>query len=87
MLNDRIQHVSRLESALAKADDYISKLPPDTPYSEFEYEYADSRKIDYSCIYLLNFTTNHLKNLCGHAVCMGWVLREVGETLLAVFWR
>ncbi|XP_051142212.1 sucrose synthase 2 [Andrographis paniculata] len=37
MLNDRIQHVSRLESALAKADDYVSKLPPDTPYSEFEY--------------------------------------------------
>ncbi|CAN0889053.1 Sucrose synthase 2 [Linum grandiflorum] len=37
MLNDRIQSVSRLQSALAKAEDYISKLPPDTPYAEFEY--------------------------------------------------
>ncbi|KAG8389515.1 hypothetical protein BUALT_Bualt02G0237400 [Buddleja alternifolia] len=37
MLNDRIQRISRLESSLAKAEDYISKLPPDTPYSELEY--------------------------------------------------
>lgn len=37
MLNDRIQSISRLESALAKAEDYISKIPQDTPYSEFEY--------------------------------------------------
>ncbi|KAI3682764.1 hypothetical protein L1987_82998 [Smallanthus sonchifolius] len=37
MLNDRIQTMSRLESSLAKADDHLSKLPPDTPYSEFEY--------------------------------------------------
>ncbi|CAI9767837.1 unnamed protein product [Fraxinus pennsylvanica] len=37
MLNDRIQRISRLESALIKAEDYLSKLPPDTPYSEFEY--------------------------------------------------
>ncbi|CAI0387245.1 unnamed protein product, partial [Linum tenue] len=37
MLNDRIHSVSRLQSALAKAEDYISKLPPDTPYHEFEY--------------------------------------------------
>lgn len=37
MLNDRIQRISRLESTLAKADDYLSKLPPETPYSEFEY--------------------------------------------------
>ncbi|XP_073136725.1 sucrose synthase 2 [Henckelia pumila] len=38
MLNDRMQRISRLESALVKADDHVSKLPPDTPYSEFEYE-------------------------------------------------
>lgn len=38
MLNDRVQRISRLESALVKAEDYVSKLPPDTPYSEFEYE-------------------------------------------------
>lgn len=37
MLNDRIQRISQLESALVKAEDYVSKLPPDTPYSEFEY--------------------------------------------------
>ncbi|KAL2540478.1 Sucrose synthase 3 [Abeliophyllum distichum] len=37
MLNDRIQRISRLDSALAKAEDHLSKLPPDTPYSEFEY--------------------------------------------------
>ncbi|KAL6548351.1 Sucrose synthase 3 [Orobanche gracilis] len=37
MLNDRIQRISRLESQLAKADDYVSKLPLDTPYAEFEY--------------------------------------------------
>ncbi|GAV91439.1 Glycos_transf_1 domain-containing protein/Sucrose_synth domain-containing protein [Cephalotus follicularis] len=37
MLNDRIHTVSRLQSALAKAEDELSKLPPDTPYSEFEY--------------------------------------------------
>lgn len=38
MLNDRIQSVSRLQATLAKAEDYLSKRPPDTPYSEFEYE-------------------------------------------------
>lgn len=37
MLNDRIQTLSRLQSALSKAEDYLTKLPPDTPYSEFEY--------------------------------------------------
>ncbi|XP_073314494.1 sucrose synthase 2-like [Primulina huaijiensis] len=38
MLNDRIQGISKLESALAKAEGRVSKLRPDTPYSEFEYE-------------------------------------------------
>lgn len=37
MLNDRIQSISRLQSALSKAEDYISKLPSDTPYTDFEY--------------------------------------------------
>ncbi|XP_027118094.1 sucrose synthase 2 [Coffea arabica] len=37
MLNDRIQRISRLESALSKAEDYLAKLPQDTPYSDFEY--------------------------------------------------
>nr|BCM94854.1 sucrose synthase 2 [Eustoma grandiflorum] len=37
MLNDRIQRISRLESALTKAEDHLSRIPPDTPYSEFAY--------------------------------------------------
>lgn len=37
MLNERIHRVSRLESALNKADDFLSNLPPDTTYNEFEY--------------------------------------------------
>ncbi|GAB4829942.1 Pentafunctional AROM polypeptide [Ancistrocladus abbreviatus] len=37
MLNDRMQSISHLQSALAKAEDYLSKIPPDKPYSDFEY--------------------------------------------------
>ncbi|XP_022770874.1 sucrose synthase 2 isoform X1 [Durio zibethinus] len=37
MLNDRILSIPRLQAALAKAEDHLSKLPPDAPYSEFEY--------------------------------------------------
>ncbi|XVE73356.1 hypothetical protein DITRI_Ditri11bG0111400 [Diplodiscus trichospermus] len=37
MLNDRIQSIPRLQAALAKAEDHLSKLPSDAPYSEFEY--------------------------------------------------
>lgn len=37
MLSDRIESVSRLQSSLAKAEDHLTKLPPDTPYSQFEY--------------------------------------------------
>lgn len=37
MLNDRIQNIAKLQSALAKAEDYLSKVARDTPYSEFEY--------------------------------------------------
>ncbi|KAM7277759.1 hypothetical protein ACFE04_004893 [Oxalis oulophora] len=38
MLNDRIQNISRLQAALAKAEDYLSKLPLHTPHSDFEFE-------------------------------------------------
>ncbi|ESR32748.1 Sucrose synthase 2 [Citrus sinensis] len=38
MLNDRIQSISKLQSALQRAEEYLSKFPPDTPYSEFEFE-------------------------------------------------
>lgn len=37
MLNDRIQSIPKLQSVLGKAEDYLSKLPPETPSSEFEY--------------------------------------------------
>ncbi|KAF3947779.1 hypothetical protein ACB098_10G112200 [Castanea mollissima] len=37
MLNDRIHSISHLQSALTKAEEYISKLPSDAPYSDFEY--------------------------------------------------
>ncbi|KAE9593797.1 Sucrose synthase 2 [Lupinus albus] len=37
MLNDRIQSISKLQSTLGKAEDHLSKLAPDTLYSEFEY--------------------------------------------------
>ena len=40
MLNDRIQSILKLQSALVKAEDYLSKLAPNTSYSEFEYVYA-----------------------------------------------
>lgn len=35
MLNDRIRSVPRLESALSKAEEYLSKLSPDTTFSNF----------------------------------------------------
>ncbi|RWW10900.1 hypothetical protein GW17_00025526 [Ensete ventricosum] len=38
MLNDRVQSVSRLQSVLAKAEEYLSKLIPETPFSEFAYK-------------------------------------------------
>ncbi|KAF5178563.1 Sucrose synthase [Thalictrum thalictroides] len=41
MLNDRIVSVSRLQSALVKAEDYLSTLSPDTPYADFEYKFQE----------------------------------------------
>ncbi|GLU08416.1 hypothetical protein SLE2022_253300 [Rubroshorea leprosula] len=38
MLNDRIQNISRLQSALTRAEEHLSKLPPNTSYSEFEFD-------------------------------------------------
>lgn len=37
MLNDRLQNISKLQSALVKVEDHLSKLAHDTLYSEFEY--------------------------------------------------
>ncbi|KAF9604034.1 hypothetical protein IFM89_001394, partial [Coptis chinensis] len=41
MLNDRIRSVSRLQSALVKAEEHLSKLSPDAPYSDFEYKFQE----------------------------------------------
>lgn len=37
MLNDRIQSISGLQLALARAEEFLSKFQPDAPCSEFEY--------------------------------------------------
>ncbi|KAK4787988.1 hypothetical protein SAY86_019307 [Trapa natans] len=37
MLNDRVQSIPRLQSALSKAEDYLAKLPLDAPFADFEY--------------------------------------------------
>ncbi|KAG8063430.1 hypothetical protein GUJ93_ZPchr0003g17020 [Zizania palustris] len=41
MLNDRIQSLGRLQSVLTKAEEYLSKLPADTPYSQFAYKFQE----------------------------------------------
>ncbi|KAK9161620.1 hypothetical protein Syun_007961 [Stephania yunnanensis] len=41
MVNDRIYSISRLQSALVKAEDFVSRLQPDTPYSEFEHKFQE----------------------------------------------
>ncbi|EEF45577.1 sucrose synthase, putative [Ricinus communis] len=38
MLNDRIQNLSSLHYALARAEEHLSKFPPNTPFSEFEFD-------------------------------------------------
>lgn len=38
MLNDRIQNIPTLQGALARAEEFLSRLPLATPYSEFEFE-------------------------------------------------
>nr|AHM02468.1 sucrose synthase [Lilium davidii var. unicolor] len=39
MLNDRLQSLSALQAALRKADEYLSGIPEDTPYSEFNHRF------------------------------------------------
>lgn len=51
MLNDRVQSISRLQSVLVKAEDYLSKIPSDTPCSEFEYVYVLSLSPPFINIY------------------------------------
>lgn len=53
MLNDRIQNIPTLQEALARAEDFLSKLPLATPYSEFEFQYDLSPLASYPYSYLL----------------------------------
>ena len=41
MLNDRIQSVGRLQSVLTKAEEHLSKLPAETPYSQFANQFQE----------------------------------------------
>ncbi|KAL2902853.1 Sucrose synthase [Bienertia sinuspersici] len=41
MLNDRIQNINSLQSVLRIAEEYLNKLPADTPYSEFDHKFQE----------------------------------------------
>ena len=41
MLNNRVQNVNGLQSMLRKAGEYLSTLPQETPYSEFEHKFQE----------------------------------------------
>ncbi|CAL1390142.1 unnamed protein product [Linum trigynum] len=41
MLNDRIQNFNSLQYVLRKAEEYLTTLPVETPYSEFEHKFQD----------------------------------------------
>ncbi|KAF3783783.1 Sucrose synthase 2 [Nymphaea thermarum] len=41
MLNDRVHTLRGLQTALAKAEEHLTKIPPDTPYSEFEHKFQE----------------------------------------------
>ncbi|XP_068660118.1 sucrose synthase 1-like [Aristolochia californica] len=41
MLNDRIQSLNSLQSVMRKAEEYLSNLPLDTPYSEFDHKFQE----------------------------------------------
>ncbi|TJX44360.1 sucrose synthase, partial [Soehngenia saccharolytica] len=41
MLNERIQSLPKLCSSLVKAEEYLNKLPKDTPYAEFEHKFQE----------------------------------------------
>lgn len=41
MVNDRIQNLNSLQHVLRKAEDYLIKIAPETPYSEFEHKFQE----------------------------------------------
>ncbi|GKU99983.1 hypothetical protein SLEP1_g12752 [Rubroshorea leprosula] len=41
MLNDKIQSLNSLQYVLRKAEDYLTSLPSETPYSKFEHKFQE----------------------------------------------
>lgn len=41
MLNDRIKNLNTLQRVLRKAEEYLSTLPPETPYDDFEHKFQE----------------------------------------------
>ncbi|KAK4432770.1 Sucrose synthase [Sesamum alatum] len=41
MLNDRIRNLNSLQGVLRKAEEYLSTLPPETPYEDFEHKFQE----------------------------------------------
>lgn len=41
MLNDRIRNLNSLQSVLRKAEEYLSTLPPETLYGDFEHKFQE----------------------------------------------
>ncbi|KAL2250990.1 sucrose synthase [Sesamum indicum] len=41
MLNDRIRNLNSLQAVLRKAEEYLSTLPPETPYADFEHKFQE----------------------------------------------
>ncbi|CAA7388872.1 unnamed protein product [Spirodela intermedia] len=41
MVNDRIQSLSRLQASLVKAEEYLTKVQPETPFFEFAYRFQE----------------------------------------------
>ncbi|GFQ02999.1 sucrose synthase [Phtheirospermum japonicum] len=41
LLNDKIRNLSSLQAVLRKADDYLSTLPLETPYEDFEHKFQE----------------------------------------------
>nr|AEN79500.1 sucrose synthase 1 [Phelipanche ramosa] len=41
MLNDRIRNLNSLQAVLRKAEEYLSTLPPETPFEDFEHKFQE----------------------------------------------
>lgn len=41
MLNDRIQNLNSLQRVLRKAEEYLSTLPPNTNFDDFEHKFQE----------------------------------------------